>query len=684
MSTVQVLCPNGRRQNVKITPNTKLLQVLEEVCKKQGFLPPEDFNLVHGNTRKPLDVTLSVRFANLPNNAKLELVKSQSSRAEEDVLVALQLENGERLQQKFSPSTKLWDILLHWENLPDSAYNGHLTVTDPTHSPPIHPTCIYMREEVIGEIGLKHTTLKKLGLTGGKAVLRLIHRPVEDSVIAEITQKVEQEQRKQDHLEKLVRQKSQLNESEEKSVKLTKTEEEATSSNISESGAKCNSSSSDSSETSKSNKFEPMDIESTQENVPMETDSISSIKDSVKTEVPSVQNQSSGANVNKGSQNRNEDSSRRNIEGRRQQEEFAESIQQMNIPGVQVFTPGDFQNLSQEDQEVARRLAAFYMPQLGIQHQQPSRQMVAKPKRQKPDPAPFAEFKFPEETKGKKVYKNDLSEVKREEFRPCDRQTKLFSMEEEVHSPTTSEELPDEFFEVTENDVRRIYQDLQRRLRADEDQPLMTRAMQQNKLEDRYSQYDTVVIRVQFPDKHVLQGLFRPKETVFAVQKFVKGHLEDKNLDFYLYTAPPKTVLKDRTLSLIEAKLAPASVVYFGSTTEKDHYLAENILGTLESRSKADEIVEKSLSKSGTDDSSKVDYEKPGPSSIQKPKPKPKQENSSSSGSGKQPGAPKWFVMGKLTDKSYSLYSIVCHLVKERSDHLQDWFTITSRKNTQM
>ena len=26
-STVQVLCPNGRRQNVKVTPNTKLMQV---------------------------------------------------------------------------------------------------------------------------------------------------------------------------------------------------------------------------------------------------------------------------------------------------------------------------------------------------------------------------------------------------------------------------------------------------------------------------------------------------------------------------------------------------------------------------------------------------------------------------------------------------------------------------------
>ena len=69
-----------------------------------------------------MDVTLSIRFANIPNNAKLELVKSESSRAEQDVLIALQLESGERLQEKFPPSTAIWDILVHWENLPDRYY----------------------------------------------------------------------------------------------------------------------------------------------------------------------------------------------------------------------------------------------------------------------------------------------------------------------------------------------------------------------------------------------------------------------------------------------------------------------------------------------------------------------------------------------------------------------------------
>ena len=71
----------------------------------------------HG--RKTLDVTLSVRYANLPNNAKLELVKSEKAREESEVLIALQLESGERLQHSFSPGVTLWEVLLHWENVPD-------------------------------------------------------------------------------------------------------------------------------------------------------------------------------------------------------------------------------------------------------------------------------------------------------------------------------------------------------------------------------------------------------------------------------------------------------------------------------------------------------------------------------------------------------------------------------------
>ena len=46
-----------------------------------------------------------------------------------------------------------------------------------------------------------------------------------------------------------------------------------------------------------------------------------------------------------------------------------------------------------------------------------------------------------------------------------------------------------------------------------EDQPLMTQSLRRARLEEEYSQYDRVIIRIQFPDKLVLQGLFRPRET---------------------------------------------------------------------------------------------------------------------------------------------------------------------------
>uniref|UniRef100_A0A2K5D5C0 TUG ubiquitin-like domain-containing protein n=1 Tax=Aotus nancymaae TaxID=37293 RepID=A0A2K5D5C0_AOTNA len=40
-STVSVLAPNGRRHTVKVTPSTMLLQVLEDMCRRQDFNPCE-------------------------------------------------------------------------------------------------------------------------------------------------------------------------------------------------------------------------------------------------------------------------------------------------------------------------------------------------------------------------------------------------------------------------------------------------------------------------------------------------------------------------------------------------------------------------------------------------------------------------------------------------------------------
>ncbi|XP_062591287.1 tether containing UBX domain for GLUT4-like [Saccostrea cucullata] len=620
MSTVQVLCPNGRRQNVKVTPNTKLLQVLEEVCKKQGFLPPEDYSLKHG--RKTVDVTLSIRYSNLPNNVKLELVKSESSRAEQDVLIALQLEDGQRLQHTFPPATSLWDMLQHWEKA-DSAHTGNLCKVDPTHKPPIQTTCIYMREEVIGEIALQAMTLRKLGLTGGKAVIRLVHRPVDDAVMAEILDKIEREKTKLEKLDSLAQR--QLSQQEDKSLP-PKTEELKSEDKSKSAEDKSEALTQSTSQTSEAMEVDPKPSTS----VPSTSQQPMEVEDRIETPGHRAANEARG-----------------HSHGNRQQE-FVETIRQMNIPGVQVFAPGDFDELSPQEQEIARRLAAHYMPQMGLQPA-PSRQAAgaSKPKRGRPqETVQFTEFKFPEDTKGKDVYKNELSEVNREEYKPCDREAVLFNAEEVIRSTASNEDLPDEFFEITENDIRKMMVDLQKKAKSETDQPLLTRSMVQDRLESQYSKYQHVVIRVQFPDKVVLQGLFRPKETVHALHKFVKEYLEDKSQGFYLYTAPPKQVLKDQTLNLIQAKLAPASVVYFGSEATKDHYLSEAVMKEISPKTKAEEIVEKSLPKDETPSSSRKD-QVPGPSKSGPSKPKPSKPDSDSSSDSKKPGVPKWFTAGK-------------------------------------
>ncbi|XP_052791163.1 tether containing UBX domain for GLUT4-like [Mya arenaria] len=691
MATLQVLCPNGRRQNVKITPNTKLLQVLEDVCQKQKFLPAEDYSLKHG--RNTLDLTLSMRYANLSNNAKLELVKCEKSRAESAVLIALQLEGGERLQGEFEPGTTLWELLQHWEGQEEGKYAGKLAYVDSSTTPPLQPVCIYMREEVTGEFALQETLLRTLGLTGGRAVIRLLHRSVEDSVLTEIKTKIEKEKQRKARLAGGPSQQTQPKQSQneqktdpsspsgkavkqsisvetqvqtgESSVAEVKAESTNISLNINlniqNDGQPIRMSQPPSEEGSPqtrreepANKMvrleeshdvgEPMEVEQVQigEN-PMETEDV--VSSSTETRQQPTASTDSRESARQNAVNELRD-----------------------IPGIEVFSPNDFNDLPPDQQRVAKRLAQALFSSMGASGQGPAisqgganseggaRKKKPAPKQQQ-QPT-FANFKFPEETKGKNLYKNEMSNVKQEDFKPCDRRTIVFNAEESLRSPGSSEgteDLPDDFFELTERDIRSLMAEKQKQLNSLEDQPLMTASMRKARVEEMYSKYERVVIRVQFHDKLVLQGLFRPRETVFAVQKFVKEHLEDKSIPFYLYTSPPKNVLKDQSKTLIEAQLVPAAVVYFGSEHQKAHYLSSAVLAEQSSKLKADILVAECLN--AVEEDAESNEAQPSSSKGKKPvnfKPAASSSSSSpaSSSSGRSTGSsdkpvPKWFKIGK-------------------------------------
>lgn len=116
------------------------------------------------------------------------------------------------------------------------------------------------------------------------------------------------------------------------------------------------------------------------------------------------------------------------------------------------------------------------------------------------------------------------------------RNAMVFSLETADSVP--SSELPDDFFELTIDDAKKILRDIRKRQYDLSNGQLLTAAMR--KLEESKKQlrqlnrYKQAVIRVQFPDRTVLQGTFTPTDTVSTVTDFVREYLENTNMDFYL------------------------------------------------------------------------------------------------------------------------------------------------------
>lgn len=99
------------------------------------------------------------RFSGLPNNAQLEMVEATKKRTDAAVMIQLQLETGDRQSGQFMPDTTVQQML---DALcPDRSCDADVVV-------------VYMRTEVHGD-ALAVTTLKSLGLTGGRAMMRMIH-----------------------------------------------------------------------------------------------------------------------------------------------------------------------------------------------------------------------------------------------------------------------------------------------------------------------------------------------------------------------------------------------------------------------------------------------------------------------------------------------------------------------------
>lgn len=161
---------------------------------------------------------------------------------------------------------------------------------------------------------------------------------------------------------------------------------------------------------------------------------------------------------------------------------------------------------------------------------------------------------------------------------PVQREPVIYHLDSVLHLSEDQWDPPEEFFEITIDDVRKRFAQLKSERKMLEEAPLMTKSLRDSQKKNKLDKYPKVVLRVQFPDRYVLQGFFGPLETVGCVRHFVKSHLENPHQKFYLFTTPPKTIVDNPLATLFQADLFPNVLMYFGSDDKADFYMKRELL----------------------------------------------------------------------------------------------------------
>lgn len=95
-----------------------------------------------------------------------------------------------------------------------------------------------------------------------------------------------------------------------------------------------------------------------------------------------------------------------------------------------------------------------------------------------------------------------------------------------------------------------------------EDRPLETQKLRDQRMAKEERKYGFTIIRLSFPFDHIiLQTIFKPNDKIEELKQLAKEFVNVD--DFYLYTAPPKKVLDDKS-TFFKERLCPAALIQFG------------------------------------------------------------------------------------------------------------------------
>lgn len=152
--------------------------------------------------------------------------------------------------------------------------------------------------------------------------------------------------------------------------------------------------------------------------------------------------------------------------------------------------------------------------------------------------------------------------------RKVDRQARVFYAAPEKLAAKM--ELPDSFFQLSAAELRQ--EAAERKKKLDDSQLLISKTSREKMAAANKRKYKAAIIRVQFPDGVVLQGMFLPWESTTAIYEFVSTSLRNPNTQFSL-AAPGlskkkiiQALASDGTTklpTLEEADLVPAVLLKF-------------------------------------------------------------------------------------------------------------------------
>ncbi|ELR23697.1 uncharacterized protein ACA1_073410 [Acanthamoeba castellanii str. Neff] len=501
----------GRREVVKPTPTQSLSVILQRACEK--FKIPLSNHALYDAKGKELDLSLSYRLSGLASGAKLEIKRRAASTARASVLVGLQLPEGGRVQASFPATTRLWDVLLHFEQQAGEG-TARLNLTrrmaeatstgdkkrkadvEPAEGHYLLPALTYMQREVATVADLYRNTLQDLGLDGN-GLLRLNFRPTEttlEGVQAELEALQASEAQRLEQHKKAEERKAQLKAAEMERVKRLTEESE-----------------------------KMLDAE--------REELLRRGKEEAEAEEEARRKQEIERLVV--------------LKEKEMEETFREmeraAFEQTQVEHMRAAMRAHFGQAGGSGTSTATSTSTSRSPEpeekprgdgdrMEVEAQQPP-----KPKPAKKEPV---KLEIP------------------------DRELRVLPPTDRPFNPKEFE-VPESFYEATTDDYRVALQAIKaNRMRIEEETQMRTKEMKEKDRLRRIPKYRKTLIKVRFPNRVEVQATFHPLEKAQAVFDLIKSSLAHPDRPFYLFTTPPKerVDLKRTLLSLV---MVPAAIVYF-------------------------------------------------------------------------------------------------------------------------